>query len=115
MPGGTRAQLGNELFSQTLFLTVTPPATVTTAVITQQTVNVAGILPGDLFSWNMTTFVNPLIQIDNMLCVTPGVLTINWASAGATISSPVAQAILVEVTRAENTSLGLSSLPSSVQ
>ena len=114
MPGGTRAQLGNELFSQTLFLTVTPPATITTAVITQQTVNVAGILPGDLFSWNMTTFVNPLIQMDNLLCATPGVLTINWTSAGATISGALAQAFILEVTRPENSSLGLSALPTSL-
>jgi hypothetical protein len=114
MPGGTRAQLGNELFSQTLFLTVTPPATITTAVITQQTINVPGVLPGDLLSWAMQTFVNPLIQMDNLYCVTPGVMTINWTSAGATISGALAQSFLLEITRPENASLGLSALPTSL-
>lgn len=100
MPGGSAVAGGNELFNQMVYITVTPPATVTTAVITQQNVTVNGLVLGDIISWNMLTFTSTLLSVTNMYVSAANTLTINWSTEGATISGAAAQNFLLEVVRA---------------
>jgi hypothetical protein len=116
MPGGTRAQLGNELFGTITYqVSVTPPATVTTAVITSQTYTLKGVLIGDLLSWNIIAPTSNLLSIANMYVSAPDTVIIGWSTEGGTVSSAAAQQILIEVCRPENASLGLTALPAIIQ
>jgi hypothetical protein len=115
MPGGTRAQLGNLLFDQAILITVTPPASIVTAVVTYQAVTVMGLLVGDILSWNLLQNTNTLVSIPNMYVSAPNTVQIGWGSEGATIASLGAQQILIEVARPENSSLGLAALPAIIQ
>lgn len=111
MPGGSRVQIGNEIFSQVLFLTVTPPAAITTAVVTYQNVAVPGLQVGDVVSYNLLQTANTLVSVPSMYVSATNVLTIGWGTEGATINSLAAQQFLIEITRPENAALGLSALP----
>lgn len=116
MPGGTRQQLGNELFGQALYFPAfLPPATITTAVVTSQTVTVSGVQVGDILSWNIVAPTSNLVSIANMYVSAPNTVIIGWSTEGATISNLVAQQLLIEVTRPENASLGLTALPTIIQ
>lgn len=115
MPGSSTIQRGNSIFEQAIQLTVTPPATVTTAVITPQTVTVPGLNVGDLVSWNMTSSTSTLLSVTNMFVSAVNTLTINWSTEGATISGAAAQTFILGVLRPENYSLnGLASLPNGI-
>lgn len=112
MPGGNLSIQGNEAFNQALYVTITPPATVTTAVITSQNVALSGVLVGDIVSANIVSPTSNLLSIANMYVSAPNVLTIGWSTEGATVSSAAAQTILLEIARPANASLGLTALPS---
>lgn len=106
MPGSSTVQRGNALFEQAYSLTITPPATITTAVITQQNVTIPGLNVGDLVSWNMTTFTSNLLSVTNMYVSAANTLTINWSTEGATVSGAAAQSFVIGILRPENASLG---------
>ena len=112
MPGGTRSQLGNELFAQILYLPSVTFPTLGANASSTTTVAVTGVLSGDLISWNMQAPPLHLI-LDNIYVSATGVLTILWSSDGTGIATSTV-AILIDVTRGENTSLGLTALPSSI-
>jgi hypothetical protein len=114
MPTGNRANLGNLSYDGAFLLTVTPPTTITTAVVTYQAVIVPGLLVGDIISWNLLQTANNLVSIPAMYVSAPNTLQIGWGTEGATISSLGSQQILIEVCRPENASLGLASLPTNV-
>jgi hypothetical protein len=114
MPTGTRPQIGNLVFDEAILLTVTPPATITTAVITFQNVTVPGLLVGDVLSWNLLQQANNLVSIPNMYASAANTLTIGWGTEGGTISSLGSQQILIEVARPENASLGITALPANL-
>ena len=99
MPGGSAVAQGNEFFNEMIYITVTPTATITTAVVTQQNVTVNGLVVGDVVSWNMLTFTSTLLTVANMYVSAANTLTINWTSEGATISGAAAQNFLLEVCR----------------
>lgn len=99
MPGGSAVASGNELIDQLIYITVTPSATITTAVITAQAVTVPGLVIGDLISWNMLTSTSTLLSVTNMYVSAANTLTINWSTEGATISNAAAQNFLLEVVR----------------
>lgn len=111
MTTGTRPQIGNLVYDGVIALTVTPPTTITTAVVTSQTVTVLGLQVNDLISWNIVASLNTLVSIANMYVSAPNTLIIGWSTEGATISNLVAQNILIEVARPENGSLGFAALP----
>jgi hypothetical protein len=116
MPGSSTVQRGNEIFSQLLNLQITPPTTITTAVVTSQSVTVNGVQPGDLLSWNLVATANNLVSIANMYVSAVNTIVIGWTTEGATISNLTAQQILLEVTRPENASVlpNLGALPTAV-
>lgn len=114
MAAGTRTQIGNCTFEQAGYIVLTPPATITTAVVTSQTVTMAGLQVGDIISWNLVATANNLVSIANMYVSAVNTLVIGWTSEGATISSLGAQQILFSVLRPENASQGLASLPANV-
>lgn len=118
MPGGSTATRGNELFSQCLFLTVTPPASVVTATQTTGSVSVPGVLLGDVLSYNLTTSgtnYNALLLLESMYVNGSGTVLMSWSSTGATIAAAGPQTILMEVTRPENVvDGGIATLPNSI-
>lgn len=115
MPTGTRNQLGNCTFEQVSYLVaLTPPATVTTAVITSQTVTVLGLQVGDFIGWNIIAPTSNLLSITNMYVSAPNTLIIGWSTEGGTVSSAPAQQILLSILRPENASMGLAALPANV-
>lgn len=114
MPGGTRAQLGNELFAQVLYLPTAAYPIVAANGTTTNTVAVAGVLPGDVVGWNMQAPPAHLV-LDNAYVSAVGVITFLWSSDSAGITPGGTVALLLEVSRPENASLGLASLPGSIQ
>lgn len=113
MPGGTRAQLGNELFGQAVYLSAVTYPTLATNASGSNTTTLKGALPGDVVGWNMQAPPAHLV-LDNVYVSAPDTLTILWSSDVTGISTGTV-AIVFEVARPENASLGLSSLPSSIQ
>lgn len=113
MPGGTRAQLGNELFSQTVINTAVTFPTLAANASGTNTVTLKGVLVGDLVSWNMQNPPAHLI-LDNIFVSAPDTLTITWSSDATGIATSTVQ-VLFEVTRPENASLGITNLPTSIQ
>lgn len=112
MPTGTRQQLGNAIFEQLTYLAaVTPPATITTAVITTQTLTVPGVQVGDFLSWNILSPTSTLLSITNMYVSSANVVNIGWSTEGGTVSSAPAQQLLISAVRPENASMGLAALP----
>jgi hypothetical protein len=99
MPGASAVASGNELLDTMLYVTITPPATITTAVLTQQNVTINGLALGDCISWNMLTFTSTLISVTNMYVSAANTLTITWSTEGATVSNAAAQNFILELVR----------------
>ena len=117
MPGGTRAQLGNELFAQAIY---NPPLGVGATYPTlaanasgSNTLSIPGVLVGDILSWNLQAPPAHLF-LENAYVSAPGVATLSWTTDSTGISTGTVN-VLFEVTRPENASLGLAALPNSVQ
>lgn len=113
MPGGTRSQLGNELFGQALYVPAVTYPTLAANASSDNTLTVKGVLSGDLISWNIQAPPQHL-QIDNIYISAPDTLTIRWGTDATGISTG-SVALLLEVTRPENGSLGITNLPNSLQ
>lgn len=113
MPGGTRAQLGNELFAQAVFLPAVTFPTLGANASGDNTATCKGVLPGDLISWNMQSPATHLI-LDNIFVSAVDTLTFRWSTDGTGVTGSTV-GILLEVTRPENSSLGITNLPNSVQ
>src|SRR5581483_3568288 len=106
MPGGTRAQLGNELFAQAIYVASVTFPTLAANASSDNTLAVAGVLPGDLISWNLQAPPAHIV-LDNAYCSAAGVLTMRWSTDGTGVTGATV-AVLFEVTRPENASLGLT-------
>jgi hypothetical protein len=117
MPSNTIAR-GNELVDAIFALTVTPPATITTATGTQQTLTVLGAQVGDVLSWNLTTVgtnYNALLTLAGAYVSALNTIILTWTTEGATISTAGAQTVLFEYCRPENFSLsGIAGLPTNM-
>src|SRR5579859_3038575 len=113
MPGGTRAQLGNELFAQQLYLPAVTFPTLAANASSDNTTSIPGVLPGDMISWNMQAPPAHII-LDNAYVSAAGVVTLRWSTDGTGVTGATVP-ILIEVTRPENGSLGITNLPSSIQ
>lgn len=112
MPGGNRAQLGNELFGQALYLpAVTYPTLAANASATSN-LTLAGILPGDILSWNLQAPPAHLF-LENAYVSAPNTAVLSWTSDSTGIATG-SVALAVEVTRPENASMGLAALPSTL-
>jgi hypothetical protein len=112
MPGGTRLQQGNEILDQLLYNpSVTFPTLGANASATN-TLTVPGALTGDLISWNMQNPPAHLV-IDNIWVSANNTLTILWGTDGTGVTGATV-ALLFSICRGENTSLGLSALPSAL-
>jgi hypothetical protein len=114
MATGTRANIGNLIYDGVMALSITPPTTITTAVVTSQTLTVQGIQVNDFLSWNIIATGNNLVSIANMYASAPNTIVIGWSTEGATISNLVAQQVLIGVSRPENGSLGFAALPANM-
>lgn len=115
MPMSSSVARGNELFDSIFSLTVTPPATITTATTTSQTYTFSGLAIGDVISWNQTTFASALVTITNMYASAANTLTIIFTTEGATVSGAAAISFLLTITRPENyVDGGLISLPTAI-
>lgn len=113
MPSGTRAQLGNELFAQTIFVAAVTFPTLAANASGDNTLTVKGVLPNDLISWNMQSPPLHLI-LDNAFVSAADTITLRWSSDATGIATSTV-GILFEITRPENGSLGSAALPTNVQ
>lgn len=113
MPGGTRAQLGNELFSQMLYFSSVTFPTLAANASSTNTLSVSGVLAGDFIDCQLLT-PPAHIFVENAYVSASGVVTFTWGTDGTGITGSTV-AMLMEVTRPENASLGLSALPNSIQ
>jgi len=112
MPGATRPQLGNELFGQMINVQAVTFPTLAANATGSNTLAVAGVLPGDMVSWNMQS--PPLhLVLDNAFVSAAGVITILWSSDATGISTGTVQ-VLFEILRCENQSLGTAGFPTSL-
>jgi hypothetical protein len=112
MPGGTRAQLGNELFGQIIYLPAVTYPTLGANATADNTVTIPGVLPGDMISWNIQAPPAHLI-IDNTYISAANVMTIRWSTDSTGISTG-SVAVLFEILRPENQSQGIATLPASL-
>jgi len=112
MPGGNRAQLGNELFEQVLYLTAVPYPTMAASASATTTYTIPGVLPLDLFSMNLQNAPAHLF-LENAYVSAPNTVIFGWTTDATGISSGTVN-ILITVDRAENASLGISALPSTL-
>lgn len=110
MPGGNRSQQGNELFGQALYLPAVTFPTLTASNSSTNTLAAVGVLVGDLLSWNLQA-PPAHIFLENAYVSAPGVITLSWTTDATGVTGGTVPMIL-EVTRPENASLGLSALPS---
>jgi hypothetical protein len=101
MPGGSAVASGNELIDQLIYITVVPPAVITTATSTVGAVTVPGLVIGDLISWNQigNTTGSVLLTVANMYVSAANTLSVTWTTEGATVNNATAQAFLLEVVR----------------
>lgn len=111
MPG-TRNQLGNELFGQMFYLASVTFPTLTANQSSDNTVAVPYTLPGDMISWNIQGPPAHLV-LDNAYVSAAGVVTLRWSTDGTGVTGSTI-GVLFEATRPENSSGGLSALPSSL-
>jgi hypothetical protein len=111
MPG-TRAQLGNELFGQIIYLPAVTFPTLGANASADNTLNVPGVLVGDMISWNVQALPAHLV-IDNIYASAANTLTIRWGTDATGISTSTI-GVVFEILRAENQSLGLNGLPTSL-
>lgn len=109
MPGGTRSQLGNELFAQTLYLSSVTFPTLAANASSDNTASVPGVLPGDLISWNLQAPPSHLV-LDNIYVSAAGTITLRWSTDATGVTGSTV-ALILEVTRPENL---YTTLPSSL-
>lgn len=112
MPGKTAVTYGNEIFDGLLFLPSVPVPAVSSGALGTNTVNVPGVLPFDLISWNLTA---PPTNgaIDNIFVSAPNTLTILWSATGGALSAGNTP-LLIEVIRADGYNLGAQAIPSAL-
>lgn len=114
MPGGTRSQLGNELFAQCVYITGITFPTLGANASSSNTLTIPGVLPGDIVGWNMQSPPAHLV-LDNIYVSAVNTLTILWSTDATGVTGGSNLAVLFEIARPENSSLGLAALPNSVQ
>lgn len=112
MPTGTRAQLGNEIFAQVCYLPAVTYPTLATNASGANTVTIAGLQVGDVVGWNMQSPPAHLV-LDNVFVSAVNTLTILWSTDVTGISTGTV-AVVFEVARPENASMGLAALPPNV-
>ena len=111
MPG-TRAQLGNELFGQIIYIAAVTYPTLGANGSADNTLTVPGVLIGDMISWNVQALPSHLV-INNVYASASNTLTIRWGTDATGISTG-SIGVVFEILRAENQSLGLAGLPTSL-
>lgn len=115
MPGSATALRGNLLLAQVLYLPLVTVPNLAANVTATQTVNVTGVLIGDVISWNQLSTVAG-ISVENIFVSATGVLTFLWSNTTvAAINGTPPQPFQVIVFRPENVPVqGLIGLPSAV-
>lgn len=112
MPGKALVSYGNLALDTVLYLPAVTFPTLATNASGTNTATVVGVLPGDLFSWNLQA--PPLhLVLDNVYCSAPNVLTFTWSSDATGISTATVP-ILLGLSRADGINLGITTLPSAL-
>jgi hypothetical protein len=112
MPAGNRSCLGNELFEQLVYLPAVTYPTLAANASGSNTTTIAGVLPGDLVSFNMQSPPAHLV-VDNVYISAANTVTILWSSDSTGISTGTV-ALLLGIARWENSSLGVTAIPSNL-
>jgi hypothetical protein len=112
MPGGNRAQLGNELFENVIYIPAVTFPTLAGNASASNTLAVPGVLPGDMISWNLQA-PPAHIFLENAYVSAAGVLTLSWTTDSTGIGTSTVAALFA-ITRPENESLGIANLPNQI-
>lgn len=112
MPTGTRQQSGNELGGWALYLPAVTYPTLATNASGSNTFTLPGAQVGDVIGWNMQAPPAHLV-LDNMYVSSANTVTVLWSTDVTGISTGTV-AVLLDVSRPENASMGLAALPSNL-
>ena len=112
MPTGTRPAIGNEAVDCCVYSAAVTFPTIAANASGSNTFAMPGLQVGDAIGWNMQNPPAHLV-LDNAYVSAPGVMTILWISDATRISTATV-AVLWEIVRPENASLGLSALPANM-
>jgi hypothetical protein len=109
MPTGTRAQLGNAIFDMVIYVPSVTYPTIAASLFATNTVTIPGLVVGDVVSFNVQGLPAHL-ALENAYVSAANTLTMTWSTDSSGISTGSC-AILFEIIRPENETLGLSFLP----
>lgn len=108
MPGGSRVSIGNTLFSQSIYASLTPAASVGNASSSTSTYTINGLLQYDLIDLYPQSALTTTLSLGSIWVSAANTLSIQWinSTAGTSTGSPAAISFIILVTRAEPASQG---------
>lgn len=103
MPGGSSNSLGNTQFSQALFASLTPAASVSGASSSTSTYTVNGLQSNDMIDLYPQAALQALLSLGSIWVSAANTLSVQWvnSSASTSSSSPAAINFLILVNRAQ--------------
>jgi len=114
MPGSSTVMRGNSQFCMNLYIPLVTVPNLAANVTATQVVTVQGVVPGDVLVWNQQGTVAG-ISVENAFVSALNTVTFLWSNTTiAAVNGTPPQAFMIQVTRPENLTGGLSSLPSAI-
>lgn len=116
MPGGTLPLIGNNALCQSLYASITPPATVTTDTSATSTYTIKGLVIGDFVFVGPQAAFPTSLEIGTCWVSAADTLSIQWINytGSSSSSTPVALVCAVLVIRPSNVYAGVINYPTNV-
>jgi hypothetical protein len=116
MPGGTLTALGNTSFSQALYGSFTPAASVSGASSTTSTYTINGLVPGDCIDLYPQAVLTTTLVIGSIWCSAANTLSVQWinSTASGSTASPAAIGFIILVTRPSQAYAGYTTYPTAL-
>ena len=117
MPGGTSPTLGNVAFSQAIYASILPAASVTAATSTTSTYTILGLFIGDMIDLYPQAAVQALLSVGAVWVSALNTLSIQWINASSSNSSasPTAITFALLVNRAQLSPYGVTNWPQAIE
>ena len=116
MPGGTLPLIGNNALCQSLYASITPPATVTTDTSATSTYTIKGLAVGDIVFVGPQAAFPTSLEIGTAWVSAAETLSVQWINYTGSSSSgtPVALTCTVLVIRPSSSYAGVTNYPTNV-
>ena len=117
MPGGTSPILGNMAFSQAIYASLTPAASVTNASSTTSTYTILGLFLGDMIDLYPQAALTTTLSIGSVWVSGLNTLSVQWinsTSSGST-ASPTAITFAILVNRGQLSPYGVTNWPQAIE